>query len=105
MLGPMRRALLLLAPLPIVLGCGGPAPVDGIIGGGGVTALFDTSPARADFFALPWPSDDRIAPGSDGALHLALAGYHDPGGAIGGYLSLFHSEPATGFGTSAPVFF
>jgi hypothetical protein len=101
MLESMRRAPLALL---VFAGCGGsppatPAPT------GGVTALHDDSPARSDFFALPWPSDDRLVIGNDGKKHLDLSGYYRPGGGIGAYLALFQSEPTTGFGTSSAIFF
>ena len=78
-------------------------PVGG--GGAGAMALYDTSPARADFFALPWPGDRRLVMGADGHKHLDLGGFYDPGSAIGGYIQAFTDEPLDGFSPQAPVFF
>lgn len=99
------RPAFLLLPLALATGCGGATHATGPGHTDAVTALYDNSPTRSDFFALPWPADDRIVAGGDGKQHFDLAGYHFPGGGIGGYLALFHSEPAAGFGTSAAIFF
>jgi hypothetical protein len=71
----------------------------------GVTALYDTSPSRSDFFALPWPSDSRLITGSDGKKRLDLTGLYNPGKQIGQYLQTIGNEPVGGFGTSAGIFF
>src|SRR5262245_61992045 len=70
-----------------------------------VVALYDNSRTRDEFFALPWPADERLYVGADGKQHLNLAGYHYAGALIGVYLDLFHDGPTTGFGTSAAVYF
>ena len=71
----------------------------------GVVALYDTSVARDDFFALPWPSDTRLKTGADGKKRLDLTGFHNAGGAIGDYLRIFGDQPTDGFGTIAGVYF
>jgi hypothetical protein len=68
----------------------------------GAMALYDTSPTRSDFFALPWPSDSRLT--SDGKS-MDLTGFYNPGGAIGSYLTAIGSEPLSGFGTSSAIYF
>lgn len=80
----------------------GSVPGDG--GGAGPVALFDTSPGRADFFALPWPSDARLL-GQGAAARLDLAGLPNPGGLIGLYLATVGGEGLGGFGTSSAIYF
>lgn len=71
----------------------------------GAIALFDTSPMRGDFFALPWPSDARVKTDGNGRKHLDLTGLYNPGSAVGDYLQIFAADDLTGFGTSSAVFF
>src|SRR5437868_6043274 len=106
----MRRTRLLF--LLLAAGCGAdPAVAPGTDSDGGgptstaVMALYDNSRTRDEFFALPWPADERLMLGDDGKQHLNLAGYHYAGALIGVYLDLFHDEPTTGFGTSSAVYF
>ena len=67
----------------------------------GAVALYDTSPTRSEFFALPWPSDARLT--TDGKLDLA--GFNNPGGGLGKYLSVVAADALGGFGTQAAVYF
>lgn len=101
------RPLALLGAITLAAACSDTtAPPPGGDTGPGVIALYDSSRARSDFFAQPWPSDDRIdLLTSDNKKHLNLAGYNYPGAIIGSYLALFHDEPATGFGTSSAIYF
>ena len=71
---------------------------------GGAMALYDTSPARSDFFALPWPSDARIATGADGKPHLDLTGFYNPGGEVGKYLTVI-ARDLDAFGTQSAIYF
>ena len=68
-----------------------------------VMALHDDSRERPDFFALPWPADERLITRPDGKRYLDLSGFRYAGALIGQYLDLFHDEPVTGFGTSSAV--
>jgi hypothetical protein len=68
----------------------------------GAMALYDPS---GDFFARPWPSDDRLAVGSDGKKHFDLTGFTNPGHAIGEYLTTIAAEPLDGYGVAQAVYF
>ena len=90
------RPLLLIALLSLA-GCGAP-PL-------GAMALYDTSPSREDFFALPWPDDRRLTVGADGKRRIDLSGYYNAGGQLGKYLDLIGGAPLDGFGLHAGIFF
>ena len=67
----------------------------------GAMALYDNTPSRPDFFALPWPSDARIS--ADGRIDLT--GFPNPGGEIGKYITTVANEPLGGFGTQSAIYF
>ncbi len=94
----------LLATLLLLVGCGTPPPPPPTAGPS-VTALYDDTPGRADFFALPWPSDARTVVGADGKRRLDLGGFTNPGGIIATYLKTIGDEPLGGFGTNAAAYF
>jgi len=73
----------------------------------GAMALYDPSPSRPDFFAMPWPSDARLTTGADGKKHLDLTGFHDPGPAtlVHSYFQVISSEPLDGFGVQSAIYF
>lgn len=100
--GPGRSEHFFLGIL-LLLGCG--APADPL----GAAALYDTSPEREDFFALPWPSDTRLLPGpgpeGDGRRRLDLAGFIDPGGILGQFRAVIAADPLDGFGTQSAIYF
>lgn len=85
----------------LLLGCKAPTEPPG------ATALYDTSPERRDFFALPWPSDTRLLPGpaGDGRRRLDLSGFPDPGGIISQYRAVIAADPLDGFGTQSAIYF
>jgi hypothetical protein len=82
-----------------LLGCGAPGEPPG------ATSLYDTSPERRDFFALPWPSDTRLLRGADGQRRLDLSGFFDPGGLIGQFRAVIAADPLDGFGTQSAIYF
>ncbi len=84
----LRHIVLILAGA----GCG---PV-----GRGAQALYDPSPHRSDFFAAPWPADDRIREG-----RLDLTGLYKPTGVVSNYLDGIGADSLGGFGTQSAIFF
>jgi hypothetical protein len=89
-----RRPRVVLAVSALCAACSGPP---------GATALYDTS--RPDFFAQPWPSQDRLSQGQDGRLRLDLNGFYNPGAGIGQYLQTIGGAPLGGFGTHSSIYF
>ena len=85
----------------LLLGCRAPAEPPG------ATALYDTSPGRKDFFALPWPSDTRLLPGPAGDVRrrLDLSGFPDPAGIVSQYRAVIAADPLDGFGTQSAIYF